>query len=106
MKSKYAHDSPEMKAFRSDPANFDPDLHAIGVRQCEVNQKNVNGINFTTVFVSPMQRALQTAIHMFKSHPNKGSLKVIVLPIVREVLETSNDIALDFDELIRKYAPG
>jgi hypothetical protein len=29
-----------------------------------------------------------------------------VLPIIREVLETSNDIALDIDHIVEKYAVG
>jgi broad specificity phosphatase PhoE len=63
----------------------------------------VNKVNFKTVFVSPMQRALQTCIHLFKNHPNKKAIKFIVLPISREVLETSNDIALDIEEIMSKY---
>ena len=43
---------------------------------------------------------------MFKNHPNKENIQFIVLPIVREVLETSNDISLDIEETIEKYANG
>jgi len=43
---------------------------------------------------------------MFKNHPTKKNIKFIVLPIVREVLETSNDIASDIYEIIEKYSPG
>ena len=52
-----------------------------------------------------MQRAMQTCIHLFKNHPNKKQIRFIVLPIVREVLETSNDIALNIDVIIEKYKP-
>ena len=49
---------------------------------------------------------MQTAIALFKKHPNLANIKFIVLPIIREVLETSNDIAIDVNELIKKYAVG
>jgi len=51
-----------------------------------------------------MQRAIQTCIHLFKDHPNKKTIRFVVLPIVREVLETSNDIALDIDVIVQKYS--
>lgn len=53
--------------------------------------------------MSPLQRAMQTCIHLFKNHPNKANIRFAVLPIIREVLETSNDVAIDVDELMEKY---
>ena len=84
----------------------DPDLHPIGVAQAEANAPKVNCLNVKYVLVSPMQRALQTAIHMFKNHPNKANLVCIVVPEVHEILHTTNDIHMDALELIQKYAPG
>ena len=46
---------------------------------------------------------METTIHMFKDHPNKQSIKFIVLPIFREVLHTTCDIAIDCEDLIKKY---
>jgi len=43
---------------------------------------------------------------MFKNHPNKENIEFIVLPIVREVLETSNDLSVDIEQVISKYAVG
>lgn len=94
-----------MKALRGDPTIHDPGLHDIGVLQSESNQELVNPVNFTVVFVSPLQRTLQTCIHLFKNHPNKKSIRFVVLPIIREVLETSNDIALDIEHIVEKYSP-
>jgi len=53
-----------------------------------------------------MQRAMMTTIHMFKNHPNKANIKFVVLPIAREVLHTTNDIAMDCTEMIEKYGEG
>lgn len=98
--------SEQMLALKGDKTMFDPGLHEIGILQAESNQSNVNEINFKVVFVSPMQRTLQTCIHMFKNHPNKKNIRFIVLPVVREVLETSNDIAHDIDYIVDKYSHG
>jgi hypothetical protein len=43
---------------------------------------------------------------LFKNHPNKSNIHFVVLPIIREVLETSNDIALDIDLIVEKYSSG
>ena len=84
---------------------FDPGLHQIGIMQCEANAHRLDKINFKVVFVSPLQRTLQTCIHLFKKNPRKGEIRFVVLPIIREVLETSNDIALDVNTLMEMYAP-
>ena len=56
--------------------------------------------------VSPMQRAMQTAILMFKDHPNANKIKFMVTPACREIMHTSNDINCDVNKLIERYGPG
>ena len=43
------------------------------------------------VFVSPMIRTCETAIHIFKNHPNKANIKFVVLPSIKEGLNLCND---------------
>jgi hypothetical protein len=38
-----------------------------------------------------MVRAIQTAVHIFKTHPNKAQLRFVVVPLVKEGLNTGND---------------
>ena len=49
---------------------------------------------------------MQTAIHIFKNHKNLASIKFLVVPVLREIMHTANDIHMDPAELIKKYAPG
>ena len=84
----------------------DPDLHPIGVAQAEANAPKVNVLNVKYCLVSPMQRAMQTAIHMFKGHPNLANIRFIVEPMIHEIMHTTNDMHIDVLELIQKYAPG
>lgn len=100
------HQCEQWFALKRDPTLCDPDLHAIGVRQCEANASKLEVMNFTRVFVSPMQRALQTAIHMFKTHPNKENIVFIVLPLIHEYFNTSNDIPADCYKVMERYAVG
>ena len=51
-----------------------------------------------------MQRAMQTAIHMFKNHPNLAKIRFIVLPLVHEIIHTCNDMHMDAEEMMEKYA--
>jgi len=53
-----------------------------------------------------MQRAMMTTVHMFKEHPNKEKIRFIVLPIVREILHTVCDLAIDCHDLMEKYGEG
>lgn len=79
-------------------------MHELGVLQSETNAPKVEAINFKFVLVSPMQRAMQTAIHMFKNHPNLARIKFIVVPIVHEIMHTCNDMHMDANELMEKYS--
>jgi len=45
-----------------------------------------------------------TTIHLFKTHPNKANIHFVVLPNLREALRNTSDIAIDCNELIKKYS--
>lgn len=105
-KTEFGADSKEHRDVETNKDLIDPELHAIGVKQAECHQEQVNNIKFHTVFTSPMQRAMMTTIHMFKNHPDRASIKFVVLPIAREVLHTTNDICMDPFDLVKKYGEG
>ena len=103
---EHTKESPEFAAIMKDRSLCDPSLHPIGVAQAEVNAPKVHCLNVKYVLVSPMQRAMQTAIHMFKGHTNLANIRFIVEPMVHEIMHTTNDMHMDADELVQKYAPG
>ena len=84
----------------------DADLHPIGLMQCATNAEKLHPINFTRVFVSPMNRAMQTCINMFKGHPNVANIKFTLLPLAREVMQGSQDIPQDVYRLMERYGEG
>jgi len=96
---KYGRRTPEVFAVRESPRMIDPPLHGVGELQCENNAWKLHKISFSKVFVSPMQRCLETTIRLFKDHPQRHSIKFVVAPILREVLDTTNDIPMQLDDL-------
>lgn len=103
-KEQFGVGSPEFRAVETNPNGEDPELHPVGILQCESHQDSINAVEWKTVFTSPMQRALMTTIHMFKNHPNKDNINFVVLPIAREVLHTVCDIAIDPETLMDKFS--
>ena len=103
---QYTKQSPEFTAIENDIGVIDPELHPIGVAQSEVNAPRLHAMNVKYVIVSPMQRAMQTAIHMFKGHPNLANIQFIVEPITHEILHTMCDMHMDAVQMMMKYAPG
>ena len=43
---------------------------------------------------------MQTAIHMFKGHPNLANIRFIVEPEMHEILHTTCDLNMDALELL------
>ena len=101
VKTKYGADSPEYASVKNDLSEIDSELHPIGIKQCEDHQ--MNETKFKVVFVSPLRRALQTAIHMFKTHPDKKEIQFIILPIAREVMGWACDIAVSYDQMKEEF---
>ena len=89
-----------------DNGHQDPSLHPIGLTMCDQSQYQVNMINWSTVYTSPMRRNLETTIHMFKNHLNKDNIKFVVLPILREIMLAKDDIADDVNSLMNEFTYG
>lgn len=89
--SAYGFDGEEYRELKIRKDLIDPGLRPEGVGQCEAAQEHANHINVQYVLVSPMIRTCETAIHIFKGHPNKQNIKFIVLPSVKEGLNLCND---------------
>ena len=77
-----------LKEFRDLENNrfaLDSLLHeTIGVQDCLKQQPLINKYNFKKVYVSPHRRTIQTAINILGTHPQKSSITLILLPILKE----------------------
>ena len=54
--------------------------------------------------MSPFKRNIQTAIHLFKNHPNRKNINFVILPIVREVICAKDDINSDVYLIMQQYS--
>ena len=61
--------------------------------------------NFKTLFVSPMRRTVETAYHIFRSHPNFREMEFIIHPDLREKISITGDLPLkdSLDYLLKDY---
>lgn len=93
----------EVEAWIWNPELRDPRLSQTGNEQWVEVQKVVNALNIHTIFVSPLRRTLETAYYTYRAHPNFDKIKFILLPSIRESLNTSSDVPSNVDELIREF---
>jgi phosphohistidine phosphatase SixA len=91
-----------------DPELLDCDISQHGYEQIAQSlAANAAALkNVKLVLVSPMNRALTTAKHMFDPLVNNGQdIKFLVVPHLREVLESQCDIVLSCHDKLAKF-PG
>ncbi|CAI2373423.1 unnamed protein product [Moneuplotes crassus] len=81
----------------------DAPLSDLGLQQCKEAQPMANRLDVGYVFVSPMKRALETAYNVFLSHPNFDNIKFIVLPMLKEAIDTTCDIPMNIKDTISDY---
>lgn len=93
----------ELSKWICDPTLRDPRLSETGHHQWREARALVNPLKIHTVFVSPMRRTLETAYLVYHTHPDFENIRFIVLPAIRESLNTSSDIPSDIDQIIEEF---
>lgn len=81
---------------------IDCGISDVGKQQCAEAAEKVKGFNVKFVISSPLRRCLETTHEIFKNHKDKP--KVIVWPIVKEMLLSGCDVSDDLS-VIRKEFP-
>ncbi|KAL4512372.1 hypothetical protein ABPG72_005374 [Tetrahymena utriculariae] len=80
------------KMFSNSQEFVDTPLHPYGIIQCKNKAPYLHKLRIQTVYVSPMQRTLQTCVELFRNHPNKRKIQFIVQPQISEQLTKVSDI--------------
>ena len=62
----------------------DSSITQLGITECEAAAEIAKTLKVEIVLVSPMVRALETAYHVFKNHPNFNNIEFIVVPKLKE----------------------
>lgn len=81
----------------------DPPLSQLGLKQWEKARRIANTLKVEVIVVSPLLRAIETAYEVFKEHPNFENIKFILLPKLREALDTTSDIPINILDTIEEY---
>jgi broad specificity phosphatase PhoE len=84
-----------------DPLHWDAPLTEIGRQQAAEAAAAVRDIRFELIVTSPLTRALQTTLAIFKDHPSADRIRVECLP--REHLASSCDVGRGPAELVREF---
>ena len=81
----------------------DARLSKLGIDQATQASATAESLKVHTVFVSPLRRTLETTYYMFKNHPNFSKINFIILPTLRESLNTVSDIPENIDSIKEEY---
>jgi len=85
----------------ADTKLYDACLTIEGIKQCEesISRDYLHQIELEYVMISPMRRAMQTAYHLLKSHPQFSTIRFIVEPLCRENIHGTCDIPSTYSEM-------
>ena len=76
---------------------LDGHLNSNGEKQAEKSSDKFNNIDIEAIYVSPLYRTLESAFILFKNHPKKSSLQLIVHPLLTEVVSSMNNFTDDIE---------
>lgn len=81
---------------------IDTMLTAYGVIQCQMNKETVQRSlpKLSIIYVSPLRRALETAYQLFCDHPNRGNIRLILDPDLREMIYSPSGIAYPVQDVL------
>lgn len=88
----------------SDLSIIDSPLSQLGIEQCKSAARLAAEVEFDTIFVSPLRRAIETTLHIFKDHPNFLNMKFVIHPHIRENIMTAGDIPGDINKLVERFS--
>lgn len=100
---KYEYSDEDYKTLRIKKDLRDAHLSKLGIKQCERAQGLANQLKVDSVLVSPLRRAMETAYHVFKNHPSFDNIKFIVVPKLREAVDTAWDIPVNILDTVEEY---
>ena len=87
----------------ADPMHYDARLSALGREQVVAARATLLAYPVEIVLVSPLTRAIETALGVFDGHPNAPAMRIV--PLLRERVESTCDVGRSSAELAAEF-PG
>ena len=91
------------KSIKYDINYIDSPINKKGEQQALDASKKLQNLNIEIIYVSPLYRCLQTAFFLFKNHPNKKNLKIVVHPLLTEVVSGVNNFTYQIQKTKKKF---
>ena len=85
------------------PDLCDAHLSDTGIDQIKSKQEIINKLNIEKIYVSPYYRALQTITLVLENHPNKENIKIIVHPLISELIIGIQDFLFDIKKTKKDF---
>ena len=76
---------------------LDGHLNLNGQKQAEKASELFKNLDIEAIYVSPLYRTLESAFTIFKDHPKKSNIQLIVHPLLTEVVSSMNNFSDDID---------
>ncbi|KAI1199483.1 histidine phosphatase superfamily [Nemania serpens] len=86
-----------------DPSIHDPELSALGIRQCQALAADIAKLGkIDLILSSPMKRAIQTALVAFPAYTQSQS-KIVLLSDLQECGTGNSDVGSSLADLVRQF---
>ena len=79
------------------------DLCEKGIEQAQSKQNIYNKLDILVGYVSPLNRAIQTAYNIFENHPQRNNFTFIIHPFLTEIVISITDLIDDIEKTKKKY---
>ena len=87
----------------TNPKYINADLCEKGIQQAQSKQNIYNKLDILVGYVSPLNRAIQTAYNIFENHPQRNNFTFIVHPFLTEIVISITDLIDDIEKTKKKY---
>ena len=76
---------------------LDGHLNSNGKKQAEKSSILFQNLDLEAIYVSPLYRTIESANILFKNHPKKNNLQIIIHPLLTEVVSSMNNFTDDIE---------
>ena len=76
---------------------LDGHLNSNGQKQAEKTSELFKNLDIEAIYVSPLYRTIESANNIFKNHPQKNNLEIIIHPLLTEVVSSMNNFTDDIE---------
>ena len=80
---------------KSDPNYINAPLNETGKSQAIIASKIFENLDVEIVYVSPLFRSIETAILLFKNHPNQKNIIIKIHPLLTELISSTHNFTYD-----------